>query len=127
MKDWVSPVYAFFNPKPQIVVIGGRRAHEFKCIAKGCKGTTRRFLDKKDARSTGNMRKHVKACWGEDALAAADDAKDANEARTKIVGGILRNGTITASFERKGKGKMTYSHRQHTCAETRYSRLNDAS
>jgi hypothetical protein len=35
------------------------------------------------------MRKHVKACWGEDALAAADDAKDANEARTKIVGGIL--------------------------------------
>jgi hypothetical protein len=127
MKDWVSPVYAFFNPEPQIVVIGGRRAHEFKCIAKGCKGTTRRFLDKKDARSTGNMRKHVKACWGEDALAAADDAKDANEARTKIVSGILRNGTITASFERKGKGKMTYSHRQHTCAETRYSRLDDAS
>jgi len=126
MKDWVSPVYAFFNPKPQIVIIGGRRAHEFKCIAKGCKGTTCRFLNKKDAWSTGNMRKHVKACWGEDALAAAD-AKDVNEACTKIVGGILRNGTITVSFERKGKGKMTYSHRQHTYAETRYSRLNDAS
>ncbi|KAG0704063.1 hypothetical protein DFH29DRAFT_802380, partial [Suillus ampliporus] len=120
MKDWVSPVYAFFNPKPRIVVISGRHAHEFKCCAKGCKATTRRFLDKKDARSTGNMRKHVKVCWGEDVLAATDDAKDANEARTKIVGGILRNGSITVSFERKGKGKVTYSHRQHTRAETRY-------
>lgn len=126
MKDWVSPVYAFFNPKPRIVVINERRAHEFKCCAKGCKATTRRFLDKKDARSTGNMRKHVRVCWGEDVLAAADNAKDANEARTKIVGGILRNGSITASFERKGKGKVTYSHRQHTKAETRYRGLDSA-
>ena len=126
MKDWVSPVYAFFNPKPRINVVNGRRVHEFKCRAKGCNATTRRFLDKKDARSTGNMRKHVKACWGEDILAAADDAKDANEARTKIVGGILRNGSITASFECKGKGKVVYSHCQHTRAETRYCGLHSA-
>lgn len=119
MKEWVSPVYAFFDPTPRITEVGGRRAHEFKCRAKGCKATIRRFLDKKDARSTGNMRKHVKSCWGEDTLNAADSAKDANEVRTKIVGGILKNGSIMASFERKGKGKVTYSHRQHTHGETR--------
>ncbi|KAG2756744.1 hypothetical protein P692DRAFT_20714955, partial [Suillus brevipes Sb2] len=119
MKEWVSPVYAFFEPKPRIVEHDGRRAHQFKCCARGCKTMIRRFLDKKDARSTGNMRKHVKSCWGDDVLQAADQAKDAQEVRTKIVGGILRNGSITASFERKGKGKVTYSHRQHTRTETK--------
>jgi hypothetical protein len=119
MKEWISPIYAFFDPTPHIVEVDGRRAHQFKCRAKRCKATIKRFLDKKDARSTGNMRKHVKSCWGEDTLNAADDAKDANEVRTKIVGGILKNGSITTSFERKGKGKVTYSHRQHTRAETK--------
>ncbi|KAG1742795.1 uncharacterized protein EDB91DRAFT_1081416 [Suillus paluster] len=49
MKEWVSPVYAFFDPTPRITEVGGRRAHEFKCHAKGCKATIRQFLDKKDA------------------------------------------------------------------------------
>jgi hypothetical protein len=120
MKDWVSPVYAFFNPTPKVVEINGRHAHEFKCQAKGCKATVRRFLDKKDARSTGNMRKHVRLCWGDEVLQAADHAKDADEVRHKIVHSILRNGSITAAFERKSKGKVMYSHRQHTRAETRY-------
>lgn len=120
MKDWNSPVYAFFDPTPKIVAVNGRKAHEFKCQAKGCKSSVRRFLDKADAHSTGNMRKHVRSCWGADVLQAADDAKDANEVRCKIVGSVLRDGSITAAFERKGKGKITYSHRQHTRAETRY-------
>ena len=30
----------------------------------------------------------------------------------------MRDGSITASFEQKGKGKVTYSHCQHTKAET---------
>lgn len=120
MKEWISPVYAFFEPTPCIVEINGRRAHEFKCGARGCKTTIRQFLDKKDAQSTGNMRKHVKSCWGNAALMAADDVKDANEVRTKIVTGILWDGSITESFERKGKGKVTYSHRQHTHTEAKY-------
>ena len=77
-------------------------------------------LIKKDARSTGNMRKHAKVCWGDEVLKAADDAKNAEEVRTKIVASVLRNGSITASFERKGKGRVTYSHRQHTKSETRW-------
>ncbi|KAG2050833.1 hypothetical protein BDR06DRAFT_983824 [Suillus hirtellus] len=125
MKDWVSPVYVFFYPKPCIVVISGQCTHKFKCCAKGCQSTTQRFLNKKNIRSTGNMHKHVRVCWGEDVLAAADHAKDANEAHTKIVGGILCNGSITASLEHKEKGKVTYSHHQHTRAETRYFVMQD--
>ncbi|KAG0695735.1 hypothetical protein DFH29DRAFT_790188, partial [Suillus ampliporus] len=119
MKDWNSPVYAFFDPTPQIVEIDGRRAHNFKCQAKRGKNKVRRYLDKGDARSTGNMRKHVHLCWGDEVLKAADQAKDANEVHQNIVGSFLRNGSITASFERKGKGNVMYSHRQHTRTETR--------
>ncbi|KAI6001417.1 hypothetical protein EDD15DRAFT_2158970 [Pisolithus albus] len=118
-KEWVSPVYAFFGSMPVIKEIDGHRVHEFKCSARGCKVKIRRYLDTKDARSTSNMRKHVKSCWGGDVLSVADNAKDANEVRMKIVGSILRNGSITAIFERKGKGKVTYSHRQHTQSEMR--------
>ncbi|KAG2085759.1 uncharacterized protein F5147DRAFT_588833 [Suillus discolor] len=121
MKEWNSPIYAFFDPMPAIEIIDGRRAHGFKCMAKGCKVCICRFLDKKDARSTGNMQKHVKTCWGDEVLQACDDAKNAEEVRTKIVTSILHSGSITASFERKGKGKVTYSHRQHTHTETKWS------
>ncbi|KIK76676.1 hypothetical protein PAXRUDRAFT_169129, partial [Paxillus rubicundulus Ve08.2h10] len=118
MKYWVSPVYAFFDLTPKIVDTGGRRTHEFKCSAWGCKVTVWRYLDKKDVKLMSNMCKHVKGCWGDEVLNAADDAKDADKVWSKIVGGILRNGSITAMFEWKGKGKVTYSHRQHTQAET---------
>jgi hypothetical protein len=66
------------------------------------------------------MRKHVHSCWGDKVLKAADQAKNANEVHQKIISSFLRNGSITASFERNGKGKVTYSHRQHTHVETRY-------
>ncbi|KAF8548494.1 hypothetical protein OG21DRAFT_1479172 [Imleria badia] len=91
---------------PTIHVDGDRRTHKFKCSAKGCKATIQRCLNTKNARSTGNLRKHVKKCWEEDV-------------RTHVMGGILRNGSITAAFEQKGKGKVTYSNQQHTWAETR--------
>ena len=32
---------------------------------------------------------------------------------------IKNTGSLTAAFERKGKGKVTYSHRQHMKMETR--------
>ncbi|KAG2143880.1 hypothetical protein BD769DRAFT_1625594 [Suillus cothurnatus] len=93
MKEWVSPVYAFFDPTPR--------------ITEGCKATIQ-HLDKKDVQSTGNMCKHSKSCWGEDMLNAADNAKDVNE-----------NGSIIAFFMCKGEEKVTYSYRQHTHGETR--------
>ena len=97
--------------------------HEFACGAQGCKARIRQYLDMKDARSTGNMWKHAKICWGAKALDAADNAKDASEVCMKIVRSILQTGLIATAFKRKGKGKITYSHRQYTHAETRYVRV----
>ena len=38
VREWTSPIYAFFHPHPLIEVIGGRRCHEFICGATECKG-----------------------------------------------------------------------------------------
>ena len=92
-------------------------------MAKTCKYKSRgvrRFLDKGDAKSTGNMRKHAKRCWGDDVVTAADKAANANDVRRTTVKGALDPQSITAAFERKGKGKVTYLHRQHTKTESRY-------
>ena len=92
-------------------------------MAKSCKHksrSVRRFLDKGDAKSTSNMWKHAKKCWGDDIVASADKALNANEVRQTTVKGFLDPQSITAAFERKGKGKVTYSHRQHTKTEARY-------
>ena len=65
------------------------------------------------------MQKHVKTCFRKEVLDTANVAKDALEVQTKIVHTFLRNGSITKAFEQKKKGVETYSHRQHTSAETR--------
>ena len=52
-------------------------------------------------------------------LAATDKAKDANKVCTKIVGSVLRDGSITVAFEQKGGGKVTYSHCQHMKQQAR--------
>ena len=119
MKDWTSPIYAFFEPVPEIEYHDKRRCHVFKCAARGCKHRVRRYLDKKDAKSTGNMRKHVKSCWGEAALQAAMESGNTAAAQEGVINKLLKTGSINASFEQKGKGKVTYSHRQHTRSETR--------
>ena len=120
-EEWTSSIYAFYAPYPVIGYEGKRCYHEFKCAAKGCKKGVQCFLDKMNAKSTGNMRKHARHCWGDDAIRLADEARTCNVARNSIVRPLLHNGTITASFERKGKGKVTYMHRQHTKTETRYA------
>ena len=119
-KDWTAPIYAFFKPNPLIEYVEGRRCHAFQCLAKNCKQksrTVRRYLDTGDAKSTGNMRKHAKKCWGDEVVAAADKAKTAKEVRDTTIKGYLDPQSITAAFERKGKGKVTYSYRQHTKTE----------
>lgn len=125
-KDWTSPVYVFFKPTPAIEYIKEHRVHVFECAAKHCHGRgngrqVRRYLDTGDAKSTSNLRKHAKTCWGEEAVAAADSTKDIKAAREAL--GKMKNidGSITAVFETIAKGgKVTYSHRQHTKTEARY-------
>ena len=87
-----------FSPSPTIEYIGGRHSHVFWCAAKGCGKTVHRFLDKSDTRSTGNLRKHVGKCWGEDVLHQVfefGNVKAAHEA----VKSFTENRSITVAFE----------------------------
>lgn len=75
------------------------------------------YLDTSDAKSTGNLRKHAKICWGVETVAAADETRNVNDAREALK--KVKDGSITEAFERVGKGKVTYSHRQHTTTQAR--------
>ncbi len=82
-RTWVAPIYAFFAPD---VIVGhedGCRYHEFKCAARPCKGQkgllVKHYLDTADTKSTSNLRRHTKKCWGIEAVERADDADDADE------------------------------------------------
>ena len=100
----------------------GRRCHAFECLAKSCKHKTRvvrRYLDKGDAKSTGNLRKHAKRCWGNEVVAAADKAKTARDVRDATAKGFLDPQLITSAFKRSGKGKVSYSYRQFTKTESK--------
>ncbi|KAF8961669.1 hypothetical protein BDZ97DRAFT_1759839 [Flammula alnicola] len=79
-EDWNTPIYAFFHPIPKIGYEKGCCYHEFKCFASGCSKSVRRFLDKKDAKSTSNLHKHAKICWGEETVKAATQAGDVESA-----------------------------------------------
>jgi len=123
----VSPIYAFFRPTPSIETVDGRRVHEFECSASHCKGhgknprIVRRYLDTSDRNSTGNLRKHARVCWGEEILSGADACGDHDIARKGLdKAKKLQDRSITTSFERQGKGKLTFSHRQHTKIQTRF-------
>lgn len=123
-KDWNSPIYVFFKQTPRIEYVNNRRAHVFVCAAGRCRGKNgrdvRRFLDTGDAKSTSSLRRHAKNCWGDEAVAAADGTQDLDGARVVLAKTKLRDGSITAEFQCiAGKGKVTYSHRQHTSTESR--------
>ena len=101
---------------------------------KTCKGKgtswrhVRRYLDTSDGKSTSNLRRHAKICWGEDAVAGADTAK-LHGAACEIVERSLGmpDQSITAMFECVSKdrnAKVTYSHKQHTKTEIRYALIS---
>ena len=123
-KEWVSPIYVFFTPIPCIEHVNHRHVHIFQCAMVQCKGKhgrdMHRFLDTGNARSTSGLWRHAKMCWGDETVNAADRTKDLSAARTILVSGLKRSGSITAAFERIRKSSITYSHRQLTYTETRY-------
>ena len=95
----------------------------FECAASRCRGKNgrgvRRFLDTGDARSTSGLRRHAKKCWGDEAVEAADGTKDLESACAVLSKTKLPDGSISTQFERAGKGKVSFSHRQHTTTEAR--------
>ena len=79
-------------------------------------------IDKADQNSTSNMHKHAKNCWREEIVSNALETRGAlsiEEVRNSLSKAKLLDGSITASFERKGKGSVTFSTQQHTYTETR--------
>ena len=80
------------------------------------------YLNTGDAKSTGNLHKHARLCWGAEAMAAADETRNLGAAFEALKN--VKDGSITGAFERVGKGKITYSHRQHTTTQTWYVNLS---
>lgn len=117
MESWNSPIYAFFHPVPTIGKEDGHPYHTFHCFAKSCSKSVCRYLDKKDASSTSNLCRHAMSCWGTETVKAAMDTANTSDAREVL--SKSKDGSIAAAFQLKGKGKVTYSHRQHTWMETR--------
>lgn len=117
-KSWDAPAYAFFAETVAIQIVNGRRVHVFECAAGRCKKRINRYLDTGDHSSTSNLRKHVIACWGAEALAEADKMVTARAARP-CVDKLARNGTITSAFARVAGSSETYSTRPMTKDEAR--------
>ncbi|OCH84526.1 hypothetical protein OBBRIDRAFT_715153, partial [Obba rivulosa] len=78
-KKWTACVYVFFKPVLTIFEDdNGRYAHVFKCTNKEYGKTIRCYFDMKDFFSTSNLCKHILACWGENALEAANKQANAS-------------------------------------------------
>ncbi len=123
---WRSSVYAFFKAEVTIEVVDGRRALIFRCAAKHCRigAPVRRYLDKGDRSSSGNLLKHARSCWGAEAVEQAKVLGDAARVRTTLVASILQNGRITEYFA-PAKHSVTYSNRPLSRAQIRY--IHDSS
>ncbi|KAK0455162.1 uncharacterized protein EV420DRAFT_1621399 [Desarmillaria tabescens] len=110
---WNAPVYAFYSPVPSIEYREG-------CKCYMCGHQVNHFLDTSDSSSTKNLCNHVKKCWGEDVLKAADVVKHLCDVKRIVQTHheSAQNGSITQAFARvEGKGRIMYSHRQHTKPE----------
>ncbi|KAI0697428.1 hypothetical protein C8T65DRAFT_582743 [Cerioporus squamosus] len=118
---WRSCVYTFFKAEVTIKVVDGRRALEFRCAAKHCRiGTpVRRYLDKGDRSSSGNLLKHAKSCWGAEAVLQAKQIGDVTRVRNTLVANILKNGCITEYFA-PAKRSVTYSNRPLSRVQIRF-------
>ncbi|KAF8805668.1 hypothetical protein BYT27DRAFT_7258037 [Phlegmacium glaucopus] len=104
-KEWNLSIYVFFKQIPSITYIKDRRIHVFECAAAHCLGKgngrmVRRYLDTGNAKSTSNLCKHAKICWGDEAVAAADNTKSIQAAREALENMV----SVT-------------SHHQHTTTE----------
>lgn len=66
------------------------------------------------------MTKHARKCWGEEVVArVVQNARNAEDARASVKS-FLETGNIASIFQQStANGKMTYSNREMSRAETR--------
>ncbi|KAJ3831541.1 hypothetical protein F5878DRAFT_549418 [Lentinula raphanica] len=69
-----STVYTFFEAQPEIQFARDHLAEYLLYRCSKCSETIRQGLKTGDQGSTGNLREHVKKCWGEEALTAVKDS-----------------------------------------------------
>ncbi|KAI9448957.1 hypothetical protein BJY52DRAFT_1094684, partial [Lactarius psammicola] len=127
-KNWDAPVYIFYKSTPKVEYFNNCKAHVFECAASSCCLKTRFIcciLYTDDISSTSNLCQHARVCWGDEALAAADQTHDVKTACEALRNHNSKNGSITAAFKHVGTGRVTYSHHQHTRIEARYIPIND--
>ncbi|KAJ7140228.1 hypothetical protein C8R43DRAFT_892910 [Mycena crocata] len=112
---WRSPVYSFYKPTVTIGYDKGRKYHFFYCTNPKCRngknGGIRRYLDKKDLSSTGNLLGHARVCHGSAAVEAVMRGDEPKAGR--------RDGSIYAAFARIGSRVKSFSYRPHSKTETR--------
>jgi len=105
-----APVYGLFSlPILKCVFwrIEWQETLVFACSVPTCQHKVNVYTDTKDVGSTSNLRKHAKACRGEHRLAQADEAGTAAQVCSTLR--EVDDGTITATFLRSSKGKVSYS------------------
>lgn len=120
MRGWKSRVYSFYESIPIIEYVNGRKTHTFKCARRGCTYRCHRYLDSKtDRASTGNLSKHARSCWKEDAYNMAMDCGTIGEARKNVLAPFNANGNIKVALKIGGK-QVTYCARNHTKAEMKF-------
>jgi hypothetical protein len=77
----------FFKPMLTVKYIDACKAHVFECAVRSCHCKSRLvhcFLDTGNAKSTSNLHQHAKVCWGEEAMAVADNTCDEQHAGMDI-------------------------------------------
>lgn len=95
---------------PMIEYIDAHRAHVFECVARSCHSKNRlvhQFLDIGDAKSTSNLHQHVKVCWGEEAMAAANNTWGVKTAQDVLAHVKVMDGSIMVLFQCAAKGRVT--------------------
>ena len=104
-----APVYAFFSlPEIEYDNISGQKYYVFSCVQ--CRHKVRQGATTRDRASTGQMNRHVTACWGEDVLEAARETKSLAKSRLIVEKAKKqKNMTITDAFKRAKGAVESYS------------------
>jgi len=110
-KVWRSVVYAFYEERPKVIRKDNRKGVKTTYLQFTCLKCAKPYLrgTGTDSGSTGAMREHVAACWGEDVWNEAKnlDLDPAKDVVKKFK--TMKNVKLTEMFARAPGSKETYS------------------
>ncbi|KAE9392697.1 hypothetical protein BT96DRAFT_748908, partial [Gymnopus androsaceus JB14] len=91
-----APVYAFFNPEPDIEFANDGTAEYIVFSCTMCRSLVKQGLKTSDKSSTGALIRHSKSCWGDEAVKAVQESKSLEKARDAL-----------KKFGKKSQSKLT--------------------